>query len=256
MKDVSELFWNASTDEIKRGYVFSDQEEAYVCLVCGKSFTKGIIYREDETFYEAEKFASRHIAAEHGSMFHYLLNLNKKLTGLTDLQKQLLGFFHDGLSDKDIVGELGGGSTSTIRNHRFTMREREKQARVYLALMGLLDQRPDTGKASSFIAVPKSATVLDERFAITEEENEQFLKLYFPDGVDGPLNKFPKKEKRKIAILRQLAVRFEADRKYTEKEVNEVLKEAWHDYVTIRRYLVEYGFMKRHDDGSAYWITR
>ncbi|WP_068774705.1 DUF2087 domain-containing protein [Paenibacillus sp. FJAT-26967] len=254
MKDVSELFWKASTDEIQKGYVYVDKEDSFVCLVCGRAFTKGIIYQEAGIFYEAEKFASLHIIAEHESMFHYLLNMNKKLTGLTDLQKQLIGLFHSGLSDKEIVKELGGGSTSTIRNHRFTMREREKQAKVYLALMGLLDKKVENGRDTSFIPVPKTATVLDERFAITEQENEEFMRTYFPDGVDGRLTKFPKKEKRKVAILRQLITRFEAGKQYSEKEVNEILKEAWDDYVTLRRYLIEYGFMKRLDDCSAYWV--
>jgi hypothetical protein len=26
------------------------------------------------------------------------------------------------------------------------------------------------------------------------------------------------------------------------------------DYVTVRRYLIEYGFLDRKDDGSQYWL--
>ena len=96
--------------------------------------------------------------------------------------------------------------------------------------------------------------MVDERFAITEQENEEIIKAYFKEGTDSPLSLFPKKEKRKIVILKQLIQRFDPKRKYTEKEVNEILKKAYHDYVTIRRYFIEYGFMDRHPDGSSYWV--
>lgn len=252
MNEVSELFWNASLDQIKRGYVLQSDTEHYICLACGKSFAKGIIYPDNGTLYEAEVYTKLHIAKEHGSMFQYLLQLNKKLTGLTDLQKQLLQFFYEGLSDANIVQSLGGGSTSTIRNHRFMLREKEKQAKVFLAVMELLQEK--TENKGSFINVPLSATMLDERYAITIEENESILKQYFPEGPNGRITGFPKKEKRKIAILRQIVKRFELERTYTEKEVNEVLKTAQEDYVTLRRYLIEYGFMDREDNGSSYWV--
>lgn len=252
MNEVSELFWSAALDEIKRGYLFQADTERFVCLACGKSFSRGVIYPDNGTLYEAEAFVRLHIVKEHGSMFDYLLQLNKKLTGLTDLQKQLLQFFYEGLSDAKIVQTLGGGSTSTIRNHRFMLREREKQAKVFLAIMELLQAKTD--KKSSFINVPLSATMLDERYAITVEENEEILKQYFPEGPDGRLSGFPKKEKRKIAILRQIVKRFDLERSYSEKEVNEILKTAYDDYATLRRYLIEYGFMDRKDDGSRYWI--
>jgi hypothetical protein len=81
------------------------------------------------------------------------------------------------------------------------------------------------------------------------------LKQYFKEGPDGPLDSFPKKEKRKIAILKHIAGKFDASRKYTEKEVNAVLKAIFaDDYATLRRHLIEYGFMDRQGDGSLYWL--
>jgi hypothetical protein len=252
MHDVSELFWNASVEEIKRGYIYHEQAEEYVCLICGKGFERGVIYSDAGKWYEAEKFAAVHIKSEHSSMFEYLINLNKKLTGLTDLQKSLLCYFYRGYSDSEILLELDGGSTSTIRNHRFTLREKEKQAKVFLAIMGLIESK--TQKKQRFINIPRTATMLDERYAITEEENEEIIRTYFQDGGNGALIEFPKKEKRKVAILKQIIKRFDPSRKYTEKEVNEILKQAYHDYVTLRRYLIEYGFMDRLDDCSQYWV--
>lgn len=138
MTEISELFWNATLDEIKRGYVYNEQNEEFTCLICGQSFVKGVIYPEDDVLYEAEKYTRLHIGSAHTSVFDHLMNLGKKMTGLTDHQRVLLDYFQKGYSDNDIVSELGG-SASTIRNHRFTLREKEKQAKVFLALMELVD---------------------------------------------------------------------------------------------------------------------
>lgn len=77
---------------------------------------------------------------------------------------------------------------------------------------------------------------------------------YFKQGLDGPLSEFPKKQKRKAAILRHLIQRFETGRQYSEKEINAVLESAYSDYVTLRRYLIDYGLLDREDDGSSYWV--
>ncbi|WP_379136394.1 DUF2087 domain-containing protein [Paenibacillus sp. sgz500958] len=251
---ISEKFWNASIEELKAGYVSEvrDHSVYYVCLVCGEAYEKGIIYPKDDKFYEAEKYAVLHVTHTHGTMFNWLLSLDKKLTGLTDLQKGLLTAVHHGLNDGEAAKELGIGSTSTVRNHRFTLREKAKQARLFLAIMELMEDKP--GTSSPFISVPRSASMLDERFAITEEENDEILKAYFKEGPEGPLAEFPKKQKRKAAILRHLLKRFDAGREYTEKEVNGILTEASADYVTLRRYMVDYGLLEREEDGSRYWV--
>lgn len=252
MGDLSEIFWNSSVEEIKKGYIFKEDTGEYLCLICGKAFQKGIIYPEADILYEAEKFMELHIVKEHSSTFEFLLNLEKKYTGLTDHQKNLLSYFQKGYSDNEIVKAQESGSTSTIRNHRFTLREKEKQAKVFLAIMELLNRK--TTKKESLINVHRTATMTDERYVTTEEENEQTLGKYFKNGLDGPLTEFPTREKRKIVVLRHIVKNFELNKKYTEKEVNEVLKGIYPDFATIRRSLIEYGFMDRLDDCSLYWV--
>lgn len=251
---ISEKFWDASIEELKKGYYYEerDHEQFYVCLVCGKAFEKGIIYKEENTYYEAEKYAALHVVHAHGSMFEWLLGLDKKLTGLTDLQKGLLRAFRQSLSDGEAAKALGIGSTSTVRNHRFTLREKAKQAKLFLAVMELIEEKP--ASTSPFVSIPRSASMIDERFAITEEENAEIIKAYFKQGEDGPISEFPKKQKRKVAILRQLIKRFEIGKEYTEKEVNAILTEAHSDYVTLRRYMIDYGLLERESDGSCYWV--
>lgn len=193
-----------------------------------------------------------HVSKVHGGMFSWLLSLDKKLTGLTDLQKGLLLAFRQSFSDAEAAKDLGIGSTSTVRNHRFTLREKVKQAKLFMAVMELAEEKP--GTSSPFVSIPRTAVMVDERFAITEQENAEILGSYFKQGPDGPLSEFPKKQKRKAAILRHLIQRFETGRKYSEKEINAVLEKAYPDYVTLRRYLIDYGLLDREDDGSSYWV--
>jgi len=250
--DISEIFWNASLDEIKSGYV--ETEHHYICLLCGKYFEKGIVYPEDGVMYEAARYVRVHIEKTHTSVFDYLINLDKKLTGLTDHQKSLLLLFYQGKSDKEVQEDLSIGSTSTIRNHRFMLKEKERQAKVFLAMMQLLKKRDSY--APAFINVHKSASMIDDRYNITEEENEAILTKYFTDGVKGPLKAFSRKEKHKLVVLREIAKRFDSERSYTEKEVNQILKSAYDDYATLRRYLIDYGFLDRKLDGSQYWLSK
>lgn len=252
MTDISELFWSASIDDIKKGYIFDFLSEQYICLICGKTLTKGVIYPKGDILLEAERAIREHIKEEHSSTFEYLLNMDKKITGLSDVQKSMLDYFYKGLGDTDIAAKVGG-SSSTIRNHRFTLRQKEKQAKIFIALMELLEGKRANNK-QAFIPIHKTATMIDNRYAITEEENNKVLNQYFPEDLGGRLKEFPKKEKRKIIILKHILNKFDVNKKYTEKEINGILEEIYSDYVTIRRYLIEYGFMDRLRDGSQYWI--
>jgi hypothetical protein len=76
---------------------------------------------------------------------------------------------------------------------------------------------------------------------------------------DGRLTRLPARSGRRQELLRYLAMRdFRPRTWYTEPEVNEVLK-AWcdgavaTDFVSVRRYLVDYHILDREDAGR-YWL--
>ncbi len=250
--EIADIFWNASLDELKRGYV--QEKEAFVCLLCGETVEKGIVYPYENRFFEAERFMWIHIENTHGSVFDYLIGMDKKLTGLTDHQKSLLRLFYQGKNDSEIQQELGIGSTSTIRHHRFALKEKERQAKTFLAMMELLKEKDEY--APAFLPVHKTARMVDDRYNVTKEEQEKIIQKYFPEGTDQSLVKFPPKEKQRLVVLREIVKRLEVDHIYDEKELNEILKSAYNDYVLIRRYLIEYGFIDRKSDGSQYWLKK
>ena len=69
------------------------------------------------------------------------------------------------------------------------------------------------------------------------------------------LKTFSPKEKNKVVILTKIAEQFEKGKTYSEKEINQILKPTYEDHITLRRYLIMYGFMERAKDGSKYWLT-
>ncbi|EKD81449.1 MAG: Transcriptional regulator [uncultured bacterium] len=239
-----------SIDTIKRG--FSENRQFYECLICGREIEKGMIHKDAGNLYEAQRFMELHIARAHGSVFEYLVSLDKKITGLSEHQCKLLRCFHDRVPDAQIQQQLNIGSASTIRNHRFALKEKERQAKILMTMMELIRENEEA--PVKYLAPHSTATMVDDRYKITPEESEKTLKKYFPDGLDGRLTTFYIKEKCKLVVLRHIAGRFEPARKYTEKEVNAILKTVFDDYVTIRRYLIEYGFMDRTIDCSSYWL--
>ena len=92
----------------------------------------------------------------------------------------------------------------------------------------------------------------DDRAVVTAEEAAAIEKKYL--RADGSLVRIPRKEKEKLVILVRLAERFASGRLYSQKEVDVILAGADPDYAALRRYLVDYRFLEREPDGSAYWV--
>lgn len=91
-------------------------------------------------------------------------------------------------------------------------------------------------------------------FQYSEEEKNEALVKYFNNENDLKLMLFPKKQKQKYLCFLWIISLFAKNINYTEKEVNEILKKVYPDYVMIRRYLVDYGLISRTENGSSYWI--
>ncbi len=70
----------------------------------------------------------------------------------------------------------------------------------------------------------------------------------------GAIKTYPSKEKKKIIILKEVVKNFSKGKIYSEKEINRILKRIYEDYASLRRALVEYGFIERSNDCSGYWV--
>ena len=253
--EVMAMIWNYDVQEIARGYCEKDGE--FVCLVCSEAFVKGRVYPVGDAFYDAQSAVGRHVHAAHGSMADHLLKQELNLTGLTEIQRDLLQLISAGKTDAEIAKVLGIAQ-STVRNHRFKLREKEKQAKLFLALMTSMEQQTKNpigrSDGENILEIPATARMVDDRYGITAAERRRTIDTYF-DGETGALKQFPAREKKKIIVLSEIARNFKPGQAYSEKEVNRILKRIYEvDYVSIRRALIEYGFMDRSDDCSVYRI--
>ncbi len=167
---------------------------------------------------------------------HYL-DLPKKVTAITDNQRKLIFLLNKGFSDKEIANELGV-KEATVRYQRFMLKEKENQCKVYLAVMANLGV--DTSK--DFLDIHASATQVDERYIATEKDREKVVDDFFLSLSPLKLKSLPRKEKYKIIALRIISDTFSDQKIYSEKEMNDTLKEIYEDFVTLRRYLIEYGY--------------
>ncbi|MBE7433320.1 MAG: metalloregulator ArsR/SmtB family transcription factor [Anaerolineales bacterium] len=70
---------------------------------------------------------------------------------------------------------------------------------------------------------------------------------------DGSLKTIPAQRKKLEAILRYVVKAFKVGRRYSEKQVNEILGGYHDDTATLRRELVGFKLMKREGGGGDYW---
>jgi hypothetical protein len=61
----------------------------------------------------------------------------------------------------------------------------------------------------------------------------------------------PAQRAKRLVVLERIALDFEPGRRYAEHEVNELLAARHPDYATLRRYLVDEGFLDRK--AGEYW---
>jgi DNA-binding HxlR family transcriptional regulator len=73
---------------------------------------------------------------------------------------------------------------------------------------------------------------------------------------NGTLINLPAKQHKMLVVLRWLATMFEPERMYSEVEVNEILKTVYaQDYVSLRRDLIDLGYLRRERGGGKYWVA-
>ncbi|MBK9123175.1 MAG: metalloregulator ArsR/SmtB family transcription factor [Chloroflexi bacterium] len=117
------------------------------------------------------------------------------------------------------------------------------RVKYFKAMVGQIDQLDHSDE-------PEDKAWLDS-LDVSEDDRKVF-KDYF---ANGRLTQIPTKQKKLLVVLQWLATKFEANREYTEREVNAIVSEVHEDYATLRRNLIEFGFLRRERGGGRYWVT-
>jgi hypothetical protein len=79
-------------------------------------------------------------------------------------------------------------------------------------------------------------------------DEEAVLRAFFRDGR---LIEIPTKASKRRIVLERVAIEFEPGVRYDEREVNAIVGAFHTDHASLRRYLVDEGFLDR--DGGEYW---
>ncbi|HWC14294.1 MAG TPA: DUF2087 domain-containing protein [Actinomycetota bacterium] len=120
----------------------------------------------------------------------------------------------------------GGLVTKDAAGHRFQTEE------LLVAARAVADKRAATDAAEN----PEGATEMVTRFM-----------------KQGRLVSIPSKGAKRAAVLDHVAQDFEPGRRYSEKQVNAVLAAYHDDVASLRRYLVDDGYLDRAR--GKYWRT-
>ncbi|MFJ4439692.1 DUF2087 domain-containing protein [Streptomyces sp. NPDC088923] len=126
---------------------------------------------------------------------------------------------------------------------------------------GIVEESADGGlgtRPELFREIVRRARPADEgaeRHGYEDQRIESLLRTFVRGGrLTGVPAQF---DRRRIVLQHLVRGSFEADRTYTEKEVNALLRQwcqgAPTDHVTVRRYLVDYCLLGR-DDRGRYWL--
>jgi biotin operon repressor len=88
-----------------------------------------------------------------------------------------------------------------------------------------------------------------------DDEDSKFRAKVLRDFFVGEaLKEIPAQRKKRVIVLQHLMDRFDPSRTHTEREVNDLLRPAHEDVATLRRELVDYGYLQR--DRGIYQVSR
>lgn len=244
---------NYSLTELKQGW--HRQADSYYCNYCDAVFAADQVYQINQQFFAAAAAIQQHIQQVHQGNAYQLIHDDSKYNQLTSKQQDLLTAFATGKKDAEIAQDMGVAA-STIRHQKFTFREKAKQAKQYLAVYeNVFETNPN--QADNLIPIPGNVAKPDDRFAITNSEWQSTVTKYLTtDDGQLKLTRLPKKQKEIVIVLDRLTQSLPTDMTWNEHEITAILKKISSDPVTLRRYLIDYGFLARTRDGAKYWLKR
>ena len=134
-----------------------------------------------------------------------------------------------GLPQRDLLRQLGIlQDFGLVRLERDTSRP-DHYSRYELSVEAFRAARQAVGKHKGRKPRPTDARLMT-------------LETFMPGGK---LSAFPTKADKLVVILDEVAQRFSQERQYTEREVNVILEDINEDYCSLRRFLVDYGYLSR-----------
>ena len=177
--------------------------------------------------------------------FEELLQFFKVLGNESRLK--IIGLLANGERTVGELAELLDIKEPTVSHHLAVMRE-----------LGLVQMRPAGNnriyrlntkfleKMNRDLFAQDNLAALVDKPTMTPDE-----KVLYTFVQDDRIINLPARDQKRDIVLGWLAEKIDPDRRFTEKELNEVLTRYHPDYATLRRYLVDYQYMQR--ENQVYW---
>jgi len=163
---------------------------------------------------------------------------------------KIIGLLSTGERSVGELAELLGLQEPTVSHHLGRLRE-----------LGLVEVRAEGTTRYYWLnrrrldALNREVLRVDEADSwIGELDMDEAERKILSDYVqNGRLKQIPTKQKKLLIILRWLAAKFEPEKRYSEKEVNDILSDYHEDYASLRRELIDFHLLERESGGSLYW---
>lgn len=176
-----------------------------------------------------------------------IVNYHKALADPTRLRLLLL--LSQGEMHGQALAEKLNLSQPTVTHHAAKLREaalikeRRDKNTVYFKLNP--DFISSGAEASLQFIFSKGARNMEEK-SPENSLKESVLRNFF--SKDGRLRQIPAQYKKKLIALQYMVEKLEPGVVYSEKEINEFIKQFHEDFATIRREFIMHQFMYREND--------
>lgn len=154
-------------------------------------------------------------------------------------------------------GELNGGelaerlsvTPATITHHAAKLREaslineRREKNTIYFSLNHYFIKNSAAATEELIYRGAEGGDMMEEK---NEALRASVIRNFFT--AEGRLKSIPSQLKKKLIALEHMVSRLEKGRSYTEKEINEFIKQYHDDFATLRRELIMHQYMFREKE--------
>lgn len=127
-----------TVSELASGFYRSKETGQLTCIFCGEAFEEGLIYHSRGRNVTAQRAIAEHIFDRHGGVFQGLIQLDKQINGLSEVQKDILTGMYEDIDNKTLGEELRI-SAATVRTHKFNIQKMKRQAQILLAILAQIE---------------------------------------------------------------------------------------------------------------------
>ncbi|WP_028596551.1 metalloregulator ArsR/SmtB family transcription factor [Paenibacillus assamensis] len=177
-----------------------------------------------------------------------IVSYHKALADPTRIKMLIL--LADGELNGQVLAEKLSVTPATITHHAAKLREtslineRRDKNTIYFSLNDyFIKNNANATVQLIYRSVKEGENMMDEKHILVKQS---VIRNFFT--TDGKLKSLPSQLKKKLIVLENIVAKLEYGRKYSEKEINDFIKQFHDDFATIRREFIMHQFMFRENE--------